>query len=81
MKVGKYEFDTQEEFNAAKENVDENLNIISFIGVIDDVLKVDVLWNDDITEQPEKWLPFAIDIEDEGIHFFHDYPYLENKFE
>ncbi len=80
MKVGKYEFNTQEEFNTAKENVDENLNIITFIGVIDDVIKVDVLWNDDITEQPENWLPFAIDIEDEGIHFFHDYPYLENKF-
>ena len=56
------------------------LNIIAFIGVIDDVIKVDVLWNDDIKEQPEKWLPFAIDIEDEGIHFFHGYPYLENKF-
>jgi len=81
MKVGKYEFNTQEEFNVAKENVDENLNTISFIGVIDDVIKVDVLWNDDITEQPEKWLPFAIDIQDEGIHYFHDYPYLENKFE
>jgi len=81
MKVGKYEFNTQEEFNAAKENIDNTINTISFIGVIDDVIKVDVLWNDDITEHPEKWLPFAIDIEDEGIHYFHDYPYLENKFE
>jgi hypothetical protein len=81
MKVGKYEFNTKEEFNIAKESIDTYKNIITFIGVINDKYKVDVLWNEDITEQPIEWLPFAINIEDEGIHFFHDYPYLENKFE
>ena len=80
MKVGKYEFNTKEEFNIATESVDNNINIISFIDVIDEKYKVDVLWNDDVTEHPIEWQPFAINIEDEGIHFFHDYPYLENKF-
>lgn len=80
MKVGKYEFNTKEEFKNAAASVDNNINTISFIAVINEKYKVDVLWNNDITEHPTEWLPFAIDIEDEGIHFFHDYPYLENKF-
>ena len=80
MKVGKYEFNTKEEFNIAKENVNIIKNTITFIGFINNKYKVDVLWNDDVTEHPTEWLPFAIDIEDEGIHFFHDYSYLENKF-
>ena len=80
MKVGKYEFNTKEEFNIAKENVNIIKNTITFIGFINDKYKVDVLWNDDVTEHPTEWLPFAIDIEDEGIHFFHNYSYLENKF-
>ena len=80
MKVGKYEFNTKEEFNIAKENVNIIKNTITFIGFINNKYKVDVLWNDDVTEHPTEWLPFAIDIEDEGIHFFHNYSYLENKF-
>ena len=64
----------------AKENIDTIRNTITFIGFINDKYKVDVLWSDDVTEQPTEWLPFAINIEDEGIHFFHDIPYLENKF-
>jgi len=80
MKVGKYEFNTNEEFKNAVSSVDDTLNTISFIGVIDDKYKVDVLWNDEVTDHPTEWLTFAIDIEDEGIHFFHNYPYLENKF-
>lgn len=80
MKVGKYEFDTIDEFKVSAASVDNNINTISYIGFINEKHKVDVLWNDDITEHPTEWLPFAINIEDEGIHFFHDYPYLENKF-
>jgi hypothetical protein len=80
MKIGKYEFNTNEEFKIASESVDNNINTISFIGVINDKYKVDVLWNDDVTEHPIEWLPFAINIEDEGIHYFHNYSYLENKF-
>ena len=33
MKVGKYEFDTKEEFNIAKENVNTIKNTITFICV------------------------------------------------
>lgn len=80
MKVGKYEFDTKEEFNIAKENVNTIKNTITFIGFINNKYKADVLWNDDVIEHPVEWLPFAINIEDEGIHFFHNYSYLENKF-
>jgi hypothetical protein len=80
MKVGKYEFNNNEEFKIALASVDNNINTISFIGVIDDKYKVDVLWNDEVTDHPTEWLTFAIDIEEEGIHFFHNYPYLENKF-
>ena len=80
MKVGKYEFNNNDEFKNAKDSVDNTINTITFIGLIDEKYKVDVLWNNDITEHPTEWLPFAINIEDEGIHFFHNYPYLENKF-
>jgi len=80
MKVGKYEFDSLESFKEAKADVDIIKNAIVELGFLDEKYRVDVLWDDDITEQPEKWLPFAIDIDNEGIHYFHDYPYLENKF-
>ncbi len=80
MKVGKYEFDSLESFEEAKADVDIIKNAIVELGESDGKYRVDVLWNGE-ESHPEKWLPFAIDIEDEGVHYFHDYPYLENKFE
>ena len=80
MKVGKYEFDTLEAYEDAIADIDAIKNRVVNLGLRNDKYKVDVLWSDDIIEHPTKWLPFAIDIEDEGIHYFHDYPYLENKF-
>jgi len=80
MKVGKYEFDTIEAYEDAIANIDAIKNRVVYLGLSNDKHKIDVLWSEDITEHPNKWLPFAINIEDEGIHYFHDYPYLENKF-
>ena len=80
MKVGKYEFDSWEAYEDAYADIDAIKNRVVSLGLSNEKYKVDVLWNEDITEHPAKWLPFAIDIEDEGIHYFHDYPYLENKF-
>jgi len=80
MKVGKYEFDSKESFEEAKADVDIIKNAIVELGESDGKYRVDVLWDDE-ESHPEKWLPFAIYIEDEGVHYFHDYPYLENKFE
>jgi len=80
MKVGKYEFDSLESFEEAKADVDIIKNAIVELGESDGKYRVDVLWNGE-ESHPTKWLPFAIDIEDEGVHYFHDYPYLENKFE
>jgi hypothetical protein len=80
MKVGKYEFNSREEYEDAYSDIDAIKNRVVSLGLKNEKYKVDVLWNDDVTEHPTKWLPFAIDIEDEGIHYFHDYPYLENKF-
>ena len=80
MKVGKYEFDTLEAYEDAKADVDIIKNAIVELGLSDEKYRVDVLWNDEETH-PTKWLPFSIDIDNEGVHYFHDYPYLENKFE
>lgn len=79
MKVGKYEFDTLEAYEDAYADIDAIKNRVVSLGLSNDKYKVDVLWDGE-ESHPTKWLPFAIDIEDEGIHHFHDYPYLENKF-
>mgnify|MGYP003660601387 CR=1 FL=1 len=79
MKVGKYEFDTIEAYEDAIANIDAIKNRVVNLGLRNDKYKVDVLWDGEELH-PTKWLPYAIDIEDEGIHYFHDYPYLENKF-
>tara|TARA_R100001463_G_scaffold7593_7_gene24246 strand:- start:1739 stop:1981 length:243 start_codon:yes stop_codon:yes gene_type:complete len=80
MKVGKYEFDTLETYEDAIADIDAIKNRVVYLGLSNEKYRVDVLWIEDITEHPAKWLSYAIDIEDEGIHYFHDYPYLENKF-
>ena len=79
MKVGKYEFDTLESFEDAKADIDAIKNRVVYLGFSDEKYRVDVLWDGE-ESHPTKWLPFAIDIEDEGIHCFFEYPYLENKF-
>ncbi len=79
MKVGKYEFDTREAYEDAYADIDAIKNRVVSLGFINEKYKVDVLWDGE-ESHPIKWLPFAINIEDEGIHYFHDYPYLENKF-
>lgn len=79
MKVGKYEFDTLEAYKDAYADIDAIKNRVVYLGATNDKHKVDVLWDGE-ESHPTKWLPYAIDIEDEGIHYFHDYPYLENKF-
>ncbi len=79
MKVGKYEFDTLENFEDAKTGVDAIKNTIVELGFNNEKYRVDVLWDGE-ESHPTKWLPFAIDIEDEGVHCFFEYPYLENKF-
>jgi len=79
MKVGKYEFDTLEAYEDAIADIDAIKNRVVHLGLSNEKYRIDVLWDGE-ESHPTKWLPFAIDIEDEGIHYFHDYPYLKNKF-
>ena len=79
MKVGKYEFDTLEAFEDAKADVDSIKNRVVYLGLSNDKYRVDVLWDGE-ESHPTKWLPFAIDIDNEGVHYLHEYPELENKF-
>ena len=79
MKVGKYEFNTLEAYEDAIADIDAIKNTIVELGFNNEKYRVDVLWDGE-ESHPTKWLPFAIDIEDEGVHCFFEYPYLENKF-
>ena len=69
----------KEDSNLLACSIDAIKNRVVSLGLSNDKYKVDVLWDGE-ESHPTKWLPYAIDIEDEGIHYFHDYPYLENKF-
>ena len=79
MKVGKYEFDTLEAYEDAITDINAIKNRVVYLGLSDEKYRVDVLWDGE-ESHPTKWLPFAIDIDNEGVHYFHKYPYLENKF-
>ena len=79
MKVGKYEFDTLEAYEDAITDINAIKNRVVYLGLSDEKYRVDVLWDGE-DSHPTKWLPFAIDIDNEGVHYFHKYPYLENKF-
>ena len=79
MKVGKYEFNTLEAYEDAIADIDAIKNRVVYLGLSDEKYRVDVLWDGEEL-RPTKWLPFAIDIESERVPYFHEYPYLENKF-
>lgn len=109
MKHIKYEFDTEESYNAARLDIPHEIetdeqgseiihftsgDIISVLnkiyteyptydeageeitaGVISDKFHVDVLWLDEANE-PDSFKPFAITLDNVGIHVFGGFDYL-----
>lgn len=89
IRIAKYEFDTQQQAQQKIQQLGYHLHSIVEIGhiiqdeeglVISDKYSVDVAWRD-LTQSPEDWQQYEIQLDNEGVHGFMGVSYLDNKFE
>tara|TARA_B100000795_G_C22638660_1_gene375573 strand:+ start:459 stop:755 length:297 start_codon:yes stop_codon:yes gene_type:complete len=82
MKIGKYEFNSAEQGEAAISKFKNSDHTFARLGNITPTKwHVDVCWCDGVELHPRGWKSYSIELEHEGVHRFKGINYLDNKFD
>jgi|TARA_R100000084_G_C4570628_1_gene109037 hypothetical protein len=83
IRVGKYEFNNEENYLQALNDVDQNKHSVVTLGNIEnsDKFHVDVLWQfeDEDETHPDSFSSKVIELENDGIHAFLGVNYLTHR--
>ena len=83
IKIGKYEFDSEEQANSKIEKFEGSKHSFARLGAVTtDKFNVDVLWfsDEEIEDHPTGWKSYSVDPEGEGVHRFIGLSYQDHKF-